>query len=831
MERLDSVAAGRFMYIHAPAGYGKTFSVRMWLSRRKGPGAWLAISESAGKNPGKFCKRLVMALLTIQSGNVELKSLVSQNTFASAPFEFLESALISFGLYSRENTEGNERGEAILVLDDLHLLTDCEVLKRLPTFIEELSEFVSLCFLSRAEPPDCFSEFVVKEQITVIGGEEFRFTPSEIKEFFALRGRTMSEYQAQKTCEETGGWAIGLNALMLSGREKTGRKMISSYLETFIREQIWDKWSPERRSFLLCVSVEDELKPAFCNYMSGRKDGEEVLNGLVRENAFISVDSAGVYRLHHLFVDFLRNTLDREDEKRKSEIYKKVGDWFYKNGDYFKAVEYYIKSKNKSGITKGLRKMYNYNSPYAAIEETLSIISLSVDESIVDEYPFLLEVQAWSSYVEGRGADMESYLDRYFAVLPKIIFQHPASAQTAVLLRCMDYRNSVREVAKGLKKLPLSLFGQSNTPSISQNMPYCHRSARDFSEYCNADDAEWKMLKKTVGVLVGEEYDLMERLIRGGLAYEKGELDTAYELASEANALLKDSFAPETQFCSYMLLATVLIAQGEESESRKILEDIGGMIRRHKAYYLNANFQAFVCRLKLDEGDVSVARDWLSNSNNTDSHGELSFYKLYRHFTTVRAYITSGEWNLAILFLKKLQNMCTRYRRTLDLIEVNILLAIAYWKKNRGNREEALNSLQSAIIISRENGFIQMFVNDGAELSNMLHKLLKRVIQKDYNGELTASEVKSLYYRALVKAKNSKGLTGGRTSQNLKFTEQQRKILHHLNDGLTHKEMAEKMGIKPSTIKSHMALIFKKLDVSCSVDAIVKIREHGLLDV
>ena len=826
MELLDRVSSKRYIYIHAPANYNKTFSARMWTARREMPCAWLSVNESAGSKPSGFCERLTAAFSVLQPDNAILKELTAHRSFSSAPFEFIERVLFEFKLFAQEKARLGPL-DYTLVIDDLHLAANPELLKRLPEIISELPESMTLFILSRSEPPDSFSELLLKNEMAVIDAEPLRFSVSEIREFFASCGQSLTEQQAKNITAATGGWVIGLNAILLSGKPQTESSVISRYLEPFIKEQIWDKWTDSRRDFLLRISVEDEFTPDFCDAVTRNKNSSEILDTLVRENAFITADG-NIYHFHHLFRDFLRHMLELENDNRKNEFYQRAGDWFYERGNYYKAVEYYIKCGDKSGITKGLKLMYNYNSPYAAIEDTLSIIRLSVDGSIVNEYPFLLEVQAWVAYIEGRGADMESYLDRYFKLLPKIILKHPASAQTALLLRCMDYRNSMIEITRSLKKLPLKLFGQSNTPSLSQNMPLFHRSGRDFSEYARDTENNLHMLKKTIGVLVGEEYDMIGNLIRAGLAYERGNLGLAQELALSASVEMKDSFAPEIQFCSYMILAAVFYAQGQHSDTQRVIDGAAAMTERHKAYYLNANFRAFTCRLELANGDIEAAKKWLKH-DAAPIHGELSFYKIYQHFTTARAYITIGDYGMAVLFLKKLQVVCEQYRRTIDIIEINILLAIACWKKTRGQQNDAFEPLENAIILARDYGFTQMFANEGAELLNMLHKLQKRFIQKDYAGDISAAEVKTLYIAALARAKRSRGLTGGRISENLKFTEQQKTIMRCLNDGLTHKEIAAKIGVKPSTIKTHMGLIFKKLDVSNGVDAIIKIREHNVL--
>jgi LuxR family maltose regulon positive regulatory protein len=822
MALLDELsAAKRLIYIHAPAGYGKTYSSRMWLKRMGLPSAWIAVSESSGRKPSEFCERFTLALLTLQPDNAELKK--TAKLFTVAPYENMEHAIKAFQTY---NAVEQHKHKMILVMDDLQLITNMDTEKRLPGLIRELPENITVFLLSRAEPPESFYDYIVRDAMAVVDVESLKFSDDEIAAFFTSRGRKLTGRQAQDIMASTGGWAIGLNALLLSGNEKYSSKKLNRYLEAFIREQVWDKWDKTRQDFLLRVSVSDELTPDFCDAMTDRKDSAEILSALVNENAFTSVDGEGVYRFHHLFSDFLRHLLERENEKLRKVLYQTAGDWFYSRADYYRAVEYYIRCGSKDGIAKGLTLMYNYNSPYASVEDTAAIIRLSVDNAVVDEYPFLLETLAWASFVEGRGDEMEKHLDLYNKQFAKVIMQNPASALTSVLLRCMDYRNSFIGVLRGVQKSPFKRFARSSTPSITQNMTFFHRSSRDFSELLSDEDGSFDVFKKTWGVMLKDEYEVVEKSIRAGLAYERGELDAAHELALSACAAIKENFAPEIQFCAYMIRAAVADAQGQRSDTRKALDEAAAMIERYKAYYLEANYQAFHCRLKLNDGDMDAARNWLKWSAD-QPHGHLLFFKLFRHFTTARAYIVAGDYDTAILFLKKILALCEQYRRPLDIIEAKVLMAIAYWKKGRN---EAFVPLEQAILSAQEYGFVQVFANEGVELSNMLHKLKKRVVQADYDGRISDTMVKSLYILTSARARHSSGLTGRRAPVGLTFTEQQKKVMRHLCDGLSRNQIAEKMGLKPTAIKSHTQLIYKKLDVATGMDAIIKIKELGLLN-
>ena len=170
------------------------------------------------------------------------------------------------------------------------------------------------------------------------------------------------------------------------------------------------------------------------------------------------------------------------------------------------------------------------------------------------------------------------------------------------------------------------------------------------------------------------------------------------------------------------------------------------------------------------------------------------------------------------------------YHRTLDVIEAKTLLSIALWKKGRGYQADALELITEAIITANKYGYTQIFTGKGTDLVNLLQRLSKVTVQKDYSGELSGTFVKTLYFAALAKSKTEKGLTGGRITRQLKFTEQQTAVMRLICKGFSRNEIADKMGITPYGVKSHMKLIYKKLDVPGGVEAVMKIKELGLLD-
>jgi len=610
-------------------------------------------------------------------------------------------------------------------------------------------------------------------------------------------------------------------------------------LQNFLKTHVWTRWDDRTKSFMTLVSVASELTPELCEWLAAdektlkKASGAELLAKLTRENAFLRKTGADTYRFHDLFRDFLLHMLEARGERAAAAQWNRAGDYYFNKKDCFRSLEYYLKGKNDGGVAESLYCMYDYNSPYASIEDTLYAIHMSVNDSIVEKYPFLLEVQAWAAYVEGRAKDFERYLDTYHGMFSKIVLQNPRSAIIHMILPALDYRQNFADVCGAIRKVPLKGIFKGSikayTPSVTINMPFCHRSLRDFSEL-TVDDAEKQLslAEKTFGLVMGAEFSVLRHCLYAGFHYEKGSHDKACEYALAACANIPEGCSPEIKFCAMMILTAALMADNRQTEAEKILGKITSMIEHDKAFYLKSNLRAYLCRLKLTNGERAAAEEWLKDHTG-NIYDTITFYKLYQNFTTARAYIVIGDYNHAVLHLQKLLKLSERYRRPLDVIEAQILLAVAYWKKGRGGLSVAMDYLERAVAAAHEYGYTQVFAGEGAELVNMLHKLQKRAVQKEHARGLSGTFIKTLYIAALSESKRTKGLTGGLAPQNLTFTDKQKTVMRLMCEGCSRNAIAERMGLTPNGVKTHMELIYKKLDVMNSDEAIMKIKELGAL--
>ena len=61
------------------------------------------------------------------------------------------------------------------------------------------------------------------------------------------------------------------------------------------------------------------------------------------------------------------------------------------------------------------------------------------------------------------------------------------------------------------------------------------------------------------------------------------------------------------------------------------------------------------------------------------------------------------------------------------------------------------------------------------------------------------------------------------------LTQRERQILELLADGLGNKQIAARLGITTNTVKTHLELLFEKLDVSSRAEAVATAARTGLL--
>ena len=789
-------SAAKHIYIAAPGGYGKTVAAMQWLSGLRGKTAYMTVRD-ADNDPGVFYVRLSQAMAELIGKGAE------HSTF--------DSLLESLRLLPKRNPL------AYLLIDDLHMLTNEAITGSLPQIIARLPDYIRLCLVSRAEPDAAMLE---KGCFAVFTQGSLRFTDWEVSWMGSEKGLDLTKEQISGLQEMTGGWAMYLSVLLSGKRYEETPHSLFEYLES----RVWALWKTDTKLTLLSLAVPAEVSADLAALLTGQPDGKHLLTQMAKtENAFLSHAGGDTYRFHDIFRDFLLQQLDsyysEEDIMRLNGI---TAEWYYERGDYFMSMRYFFKNRCHEGIVRCERasSQYHAKTENTSVEATCNFVNLyilSLPVSFVMQNHYLIIECAYVAYLDGDTDQFIYFKDELVGRMPEIAQQHPDLVVTAGFLSSLDFRLPMIDYAKRLAiMMPFMQTEETETVysnTVTQNLPFFHRSMRDFSEVHQLKEEDLELFRSTFGLMIGDDYKIMEQSLIAGILYERGDLLGAAHHAISGFRACVESNHPETRFCANTILSAVLYAMGASAEAEKIMGKTEIYIEE-KAQFLRPNFKALQTERRVRGGNADAAKEWLEVYAHPS--GELPFYQICRHFTTLRSLIAIGEYETAVEFGSRLQRLADDYKRPLDQIECMVLTAAAL--RRCGAHDEALGQLRCAVETAMQYGFVQVFVNEGKEILPLLWKLRESADRPSRFTGFTDSLTEGICEKY--------GLSKGETPH---LSAQQQAMLHFLSKGMSYREIADATGIGNDTVKSHVRLAYRRLGVHNAEEALIKAKALGLL--
>jgi len=327
--------------VSAPAGAGKTTLLASWSSSRQPPGpvAWLSL-DTGDNEATRFWTYALAALC--RSGAVPGDSTLRTLAPSADREQGFLSQLVG-GLAALPSP-------VVLVLDDLHDITEAAVFEGLELLLRHAPSQLRVVLATRLDPPLPLQRLLVSGQLVQVRAADLAFTVAEVAELLDTGDDqpSLSDDDLALLQARTEGWAAGLRlaAMSLEGQpdphqfvtELAGDdKSIADYLTG----EVLDRQPSDLRSFLLQTSIVDELDGDLADTLTGGHGGESMLARLERSNGFVvAVGSRrNSYRYHQLFADMLRYVLRREAPGQVVRLHRRAADWYAARGQTVPAIE------------------------------------------------------------------------------------------------------------------------------------------------------------------------------------------------------------------------------------------------------------------------------------------------------------------------------------------------------------------------------------------------------------------------------------------------------------------------------------------------------------
>ena len=323
--------------VSAPAGYGKTTLLASLAAAGDVPVAWLSIDEE-DNDPSNFLSGLIGALQRVDRGyGSTIQSLIGVQPPDAGPPDPRTTIRRLIGALINDLADSVSQ-PCVLVLDDVHVLTDAAIFAGLDYLIERLPSPIRLVLATRHDPPVSLARRRGRGQLAELRLEDLRFTRDEVATLLHDSWRLRLSADELATLNvRTEGWPAGLRLLASSLErieEARGRRALlgglpaagEGYVFDFLAEEVVARLEPRLRAFLEETSILSELTPSLCKAVTGVDDAEDLLRELERLNLFIIRTGSGSFRFHDLFRHFLQQRLRRSPPERLRVLHRRAAE-------------------------------------------------------------------------------------------------------------------------------------------------------------------------------------------------------------------------------------------------------------------------------------------------------------------------------------------------------------------------------------------------------------------------------------------------------------------------------------------------------------------------
>jgi len=304
---LDAVADRRVIWLSAPAGYGKTIAVASWLQARATTAIWYLCDDGDG-DIASFFHFLSLTLANSVRAQATPLPLLSPELYSALP-TFVRN-------YFREYC-ARLPVPALIVLDNWHDIPANAALRELlPIAINELPAGVGLIVICREEPAANLSRLQSSNQMAMIGWHDLKLTEQETADI-AARYEPASGQRTVLPADElyavTQGWAAGLTVMLRHERSQALTHLSASQRATqgvfdYLTCEVFDRLQEPIKDFLLKTACLEHIAVPVAQQLTGNPDAREILDRLVRGNAFtLQRPATATYYYHPLFRQLLRD--------------------------------------------------------------------------------------------------------------------------------------------------------------------------------------------------------------------------------------------------------------------------------------------------------------------------------------------------------------------------------------------------------------------------------------------------------------------------------------------------------------------------------------------
>jgi LuxR family transcriptional regulator, maltose regulon positive regulatory protein len=887
--RLAGALGGELVLVCAPAGFGKTALLADWLRSGDRPVAWLSL-DAGDNDPVRFWRHAVVALDQARPG---IRERVAPLGPPVSGCEGLVTALIN------DLAAQPAKSELVLVLDDYHLVDAEAVHASLAFLLEHKPPGLHLVLASRSDPPLPLARLRASGKLSELRTNDLRFTAEEAAALLrAAAGPDLPDAAVAALAARTEGWAAGLQLAALSLR---GRPDIAGFVAAFggshryildyLTGEVLDGQPEPVREFLLETSVLGRLSGELCDAVTGRDDGQAMLERAEQAGLFlVPLDEVrGWWRYHQLFADLLRVRLQQERPGRVAVLHRAAAAWYDQHGLADDAVGHALAAGDMDWAARLIEQHFDetlyLGSEYATAQRWLA--ALPTDQ--IESRPRLLLARVLLAATLGQAEAMEPALDAAERALAGAgntadqPFKPSAGTAASMLVNIRaliavhrgflaqlrgDAEDTARfarlalaeldggerllsSMARGLEggaewlRGQLSQAEQAFSASVTgwqtgQPLSWGVYQLGQVQQAQGRLDAATETYQRTLDIATasGPTPAGPARAGLGDVAYQRNELDRAFQEVTAGIALCRQFRYPAPLGAGLATLAWIRQAQGDPGRAREAMEEASRAALGAGVIGLLNPVPAQRARLLLAQGDAA-ADAALPSKRGLRPADEPGYPREREYLVLARVLLAQDRPVQALKLLEGMLTAAAVQSRTGSVIEIGALRALAL--AACGDQDAAVDGLAQALILGYPQGYVRVFADEGAPMRALLARLSaaqlgQRTSTRDTPARDTPARDISAGYLAAVRracGQADDGAPRGRAAAPTglidPLTERELEVLRLLAAGQSNQRIARELVVALDTVKKHVTHILGKLSAANRTEAGVRARQLGLI--
>jgi len=880
IEQLNDGFDRKLILITAPAGFGKTTLTSEWIAQLDCPVAWLSLDEN-DSDETRFLAYIIAALQTIEPQIGASLAEVLQARQLPSIDQLLTTLLNDITILS---------DDFVLILDDYHVIENATIDKGITFLLDYLPPNMHLVIMTREDPPLPLSRLRARGQLTEIRASDLRFSGDEVSEFFDRgMGIQLSKQDIATLEARTEGWVAGLQ---LAGLSMQGAKNITDLIQSFsgthhfvldyLVEEVLHRQPDHIQTFLLHTSILKRLSGNLCDalMMDDGVSGQDILETIHQANLFlVPLDNQRQwYRYHHLFGDLLQQRLHQQlDETHIKQLHHRASTWYDHQNLRTEAIYHALAAEDFEQAASLIELVWSethstsFHSP--AQRKWMEAIPYDVRR----HRPVLSTGYAWTllDFGELDAVDMclrdaEQYFDldpsmddlaSDMIVIDDVAFQQlPATVAAARTYLSMAMGNIPDAIHYAQRVLDLSsddelhqrgmassLLGLANWwignlsaayQSMREGMAIMHKMGNVSFALSNtfgmADvqiaqgrlrdaivtyEQSMEVAKAQEGTVQGVA-DLLMGL--GDLYREQNDLESAQAYLRDSENLGEQAKLPNWRYRFCLIQSRMMRTLGDLDGALDLLNEAESI------YYVTPvpNVRptaAYKAIIWIEQGHIDKALAWAYEQHRS-LDAEVTYLNEFELMVLARIYIVQYQQNNASVPIYEVENLLMRLLEAAELGQRNgsvieILILQALLQRVLNNTGSGLVALQRALGLAEPEGYSRIFIDEGAPMKELLAKTHTQ------NGAST-------YVNTLLATfENNQSTPRLTSSQSLiePLSERELEVLQLIADGLSNREISERLYLALSTVKGHNRNIFDKLGVKRRTEAVARANELDLL--